>query len=94
MEVNIQSIHFDADNKLIEFIRLKAGKLQTYNLDILNAEVFLKISASSDSANKVVELKLQLPGHTLFASEKSKSFEEAIDHCTESVRRQLEKLKH
>jgi len=93
MEINIQSIHFDADKKLLEFIRQKIVKLQTFNHDLQNAEVFLRIGTSSDSANKRVELKLHLPGHTLFASEQNKSFEEATDHCAESIRRQLEKLK-
>ena len=93
MEINIQSIHFDADKKLLEFIRQKIGKLKTFNHDLQTAEVFLRIGASSDSANKLVELKLHLPGHTLFASEQTKSFEEATDCCAESIRRQLEKLR-
>lgn len=93
MQINVQSIHFDADKKLLDFIRHKIGKLQTFNQELQTAEVFLRIGASSDSANKLVELKLHLPGHTLFASAQSKSFEEATDHSAESMRRQLEKLK-
>jgi len=93
MQINIQSIHFDADKKLLQFIRQKIEKLKTFNQDLQNAEVFLRIGAAADAANKLVELKVHLPGHVLFASDQSKSFEEATDHCAESVRRQLEKLK-
>jgi putative sigma-54 modulation protein len=93
MQIDIQSIHFDADKKLIQFIRQKIEKLQTFNHAIQSADIFLRIGPASDAANKLVELKLHLPGHVLFASQQSKSFEEATDLCAESVRRQLEKLK-
>ena len=93
MEINIQSIHFDADKKLLEFIRHKLEKLRTFNPEMINSEVFLRIDSASDSASKLVEVKAHLPGHTLFASRHAKSFEEAADHCAESIRRQLEKLR-
>lgn len=93
MEINIQSIHFDADIKLIYFIEKKLSKLETFNNKVINAEVFLRVENASDTANKVTEIKLHLPGKTLFSKEQSKTFEEGADECVESLRTQLRKLK-
>jgi putative sigma-54 modulation protein len=93
MEINIQSIHFDADIKLIDFIKKKLGKLETLNNKVINTEVFLKLENAVDNANKITEIKLHLPGKTLFAKEQCKTFEEATDLSVESLRRQLAKLK-
>jgi len=93
MEINIQSIHFDADIKLIDFIEKKLGKLETFNNKVINVEVFLRVENASDTANKITEIKLHLPGKTLFSKEHSKTFEEGTDECVESLRRQLRKLK-
>jgi putative sigma-54 modulation protein len=46
-----------------------------------------------DEANKVVELKLNIPGNQLFAKAQAKSFEEATDIAVESLRRQVNKYK-
>jgi putative sigma-54 modulation protein len=93
MEINIQSIHFDADIKLIDFIKKKLNKLETFNNKVIDSEVFLRLENASDTANKIVEIKLHLPGKTLFAKEQCKTFEEATDLSVESLRRQLRKLK-
>lgn len=93
MEINIQSIHFDADVKLIDFIKKKLNKLETFNNKVIDSEVFLRLENASDTANKIVEIKLHLPGKTLFAKEQCKTFEEATDLSVESLRRQLRKLK-
>ncbi|MBA4303371.1 MAG: hypothetical protein C0424_04000 [Sphingobacteriaceae bacterium] len=94
MDINIQSIHFDADIKLIDFIKKKLGKLETLNNKVINTEVFLKLDNAVDNSNKITEIKLHLPGKTLFAKEQCKTFEEATDLSIESLRRQLSKLKN
>lgn len=43
MNVKIQSIHFDATEKLQEFIEKKVAKLEKTFEDISNAEVQLKV---------------------------------------------------
>ena len=94
MDIIIQSIHFDADIKLIDFIKKKLSKLETLNNKVINTEVFLKLDNAIDNANKITEIKLHLPGKTLFAKEQCKTFEEATDLSVESLRRQLSKLKN
>jgi putative sigma-54 modulation protein len=94
MDINIQSIHFDADIKLIDFIKKKLSKLESMNNKVINTEVFLKLDNAVDNSNKITEIKLHLPGKTLFAKEQCKTFEEATDLSVESLRRQLSKLKN
>lgn len=94
MEVQIQSIHFDADVKLEAFVQKKLEKLETYYDRIVNAEVFLKLENNgSQIKNKIAHIKVHVPGATLFAEEKTKVFEESVDLAAESLRRQLKKHK-
>jgi putative sigma-54 modulation protein len=90
MNVQVQSIHFDADGKLIDFIRTRLNKLEQFHDGIVGGEVFLKLDHDSDNReNKVVEVKLTVPGRELFAKRQSKSFEEATDQVAEALRRQV-----
>lgn len=93
MKLNIQSIHFDADQKLLDIIQNKADKLDTYFDRIVSGDVFLRLEKSENRENKLVEIKLIVPGNDLFASKKSSSFEEAADEAIEALRRQVKKLK-
>jgi putative sigma-54 modulation protein len=93
MKITVQSIHFTADKKLLDFIQKKADKLETFYDHIINGEVYLKLENVEDEANKISEIKLQLPGNQIFAKEKCKTFEEATDLAVESLRKQIEKHK-
>lgn len=93
MEVNIQSVHFDADIKLIEFIKEKVGKLNLFFDQIIGSEVILRVSKSDIKENKLVEIKLMIPGKDLFAKKTNKSFEAATDEAVEALRKQLVKHK-
>lgn len=93
MNIKVQSIHFDADRKLLEFIDEKVGKLSQYFDDILDAEVFLKLDNNNTIENKIVEIKLNIPGKILFASDQSKAFEQSVDESVDNLRRQVTKHK-
>ncbi|MFT4753910.1 MAG: putative sigma-54 modulation protein [Salibacteraceae bacterium] len=93
MKLNIQSIHFDADQKLLALVQDKADKLETYYDQIVSGEVFLRVEKSENRENKLVEIKLVVPGNDLFASKKAGTFEEALDEAMEALRRQVKKLK-
>ncbi|HMV07876.1 MAG TPA: ribosome-associated translation inhibitor RaiA [Cyclobacteriaceae bacterium] len=92
MKLQVQSIHFDADIKLINFIQRKVDKLQTFYDRMVDGEVFLRLN-NEGVENKTVEIKLNMPGTQLFAVEKAKSFEAATDMATEALRNQLKKFK-
>jgi putative sigma-54 modulation protein len=92
MKLQVHSIHFDADRKLIDFIQKKVDKLETFYDRLVDGEVFLKLN-NEGSDNKTVEIKLRVPGNQLFAVEKARSFEAATDLATDALRIQLKKFK-
>jgi putative sigma-54 modulation protein len=94
MKLQIHSVHFDADHKLIEFIEKKVNKLETFYDKFTDGEVFLRLEKGEHSReNKVVEIKLNIPGNILFAKNADISFEAAADEAVESLRRQVKKVK-
>ena len=93
MKITIQSIHFDADAKLLAFIEHKLSRLTTYFDRISDADVYLKLEKDSAQDNKVVEIKLHVPGEVLIAKEKATTFEESTDLCLDKVKAQVKKFK-
>ena len=93
MKITVQSIRFNADKKLLDFIQKKVDKLETFYDHIISGEVYLKLENVEDEANKITEIKLLLPGNQIFAKEQCKTFEEATDLSVESLRKQIEKHK-
>lgn len=92
MKLQVHSIHFDADRKLISFIQKKVDKLETFYDRLVDGEVFLRLN-NEGIANKTVEIKLNVPGTQLFAIEKARSFEAAADQAALALRAQLKKFK-
>lgn len=95
MKVNlkISSVHFDADRKLLEFVKERVDKLGNYYDKIIDGDVILKIDNNNTGENKIAEIKLSVPGNDIFAKKQCKSFEEATDSAIEALRRQLKKHK-
>ena len=91
MDILIHSIHFDADRGLLDFIKSKLNKLITFNNAIISADVFLRIEKNDERENKLVDIKLHVPGKELFAKKHASSFEAAVDEVTEALRRQVVK---
>ncbi|OUT95002.1 MAG: ribosomal subunit interface protein [Flammeovirgaceae bacterium TMED32] len=93
MKLQIHSIRFDADEKLIDLIKKKLNKLETFYDRIIDGEVLLKIENDESRINKIIEIKLNIPGDQLFAKERARSFEIGADEATEALRRQIKKFK-
>lgn len=93
MKVNIQSVNFNADVKLIEFIQERLDKLEQFYSKIINADVYMKVQKTSSPDNKIIEVRLFVPGDDLIASKTCKSFEQCIDECADALERQLKKKK-
>jgi putative sigma-54 modulation protein len=93
MKLKVQSIHFDADRKLLSFVEEKIEKLTHFYEDIIDGEVFLRLDKNSEKENKIAEIKLNTPGKTMFASEQSKSFEEATDIAVDALKKQITRYK-
>jgi putative sigma-54 modulation protein len=93
MNVKIQSVKFDADKKLVDFVNAKMAKLEKFAEDATSAEVIMKVDKDNDRGNKVVTIKLGVPGEELVADHRSKSFEESLDEAVEALKKQLGKYK-
>lgn len=94
MNIKIQSVKFDADKKLIDYIESKVGKLNQVADDILGAEVILRVDNSDNNENKMAEIRIDIPhGSDIFAKKQCKTFEESIDLASVALRRQLKKFK-
>lgn len=93
MTINIQSVHFDADKKLIGHVNEKVGKLQTYYDGIINSEITLRLDKSSTNDNKIAEIKMLGKGHEFFAKKQCSTFEEATDLACEAIKSQVKKHK-
>ncbi len=94
MEIKINSVHFNTDKKLVDFINKKVGKLDTFFDGIISADVTLKVLKPEVANNKVSELKVSIPVNGyLFAKKQANSFEEATDMAVDAIRKQLGKYK-
>jgi len=93
MRVHVQSVNFNVDKSLIDFIEAKVDNLERYYDRIIDAEVYLKVQKTSEKENKIAEVKLNIPGDELIVKKQCKTFEEGVNLAADSLRRQLCKRK-
>lgn len=94
MNVNIQTVHFDADSKLLSHVEKKLSKLNQFHDRITNVDVYLKLdNIVHNIKDKVAEIKVMVPRHEFFVKHSSKSFEESFDDAMEAVINQIKKKK-
>ena len=93
MKVNVQSVNFNVDQKLVVFIQEKLDKLEQFYDKIIFADVFLKAQHTSEKENKITEVLLSISGDELMVKKNTKTFEEGIDECERALQRQLIKKK-
>lgn len=94
MNVNIQTVHFDADSKLLSYIEKKASKFTQYHDRITKVDVYLKLdNIVHNIKDKVVEIKILIPRYEFFVKQSSKSFEESFDAAMESIITQIKRQK-
>lgn len=93
MKVNVHAVGFSVDRKLVDFMQQRLDKLEKFYDKIVSSDVFLKVEKISEKENKVVELKIHVPGDDFMVKKQCKSFEEAVELAAESVERLLVKRK-
>ena len=94
MNVNIQTVHFDADRKLIDRIQEKIARLEHFHDRIINVDVYLKLDNIVHSIkDKVVEIKVLIPKHEFFVKQSCKSFEQSFDEAMDALLNQLKRKK-
>ena len=93
MNVQIQSVKFDAGKQLIEFIEKKLAKLDRFAENAMGADGILKLDKDNERGNKIAVVTLHIPGGDLRVEEQARTFEEAIDNSLDVMKRQIEKAK-
>ena len=93
MKVSVHAVNFTVDRKLVDFVQEKMDKLEKYYDKVVSSDVFLKVEKTSDKENKLVEIKINVPGDDFVVKKQCKTFEEAVDLATESLERLLVKRK-
>ena len=91
MEIRVQSVKFDADQKLLDFIEKKVSKLPRFYEGITSSEVTL--SLLNDHENKNVKIHTRVPGGDLVVERSAKSFETALNECVDILKEQLTRRK-
>ena len=93
MKVNVQSVNFNADQKLVNFANNKLTKLENHFSKIIKADIYMKVDNTSKKENKVTEILLSIPGKEFIAKKTYKTFEEGVDQCLMSLEKQLMRKK-
>lgn len=92
MEILINSVRFDADEKLEKFVNSKVSKLNQFSDGVIGVEVFLRLEKSQSQENKIVEIKMKVRGSDMFVKKQCRTFEEATDQSVDALKKQL--IKH
>jgi putative sigma-54 modulation protein len=97
MNVQIRTVHFEADNKLIGHVQDKIKKLSTFHDHIISVEVYLRLdNVVHKIKDKIAEIKVHVPRHSYFVKVQTKTFEESFDFAFSSmvnkVKRQKERI--
>lgn len=93
MKVYMETVHFKADQKLVDYIEKKLNKMDQFFDRIIDAKVILKLENSGQVRDKVAEVKLSVPGDVIFIKETGKTFEASIDQASSTLKRQLIRYK-
>lgn len=93
MKVIVQSVNFNADKGLIDFVEKKVAGLEKYYDKIVDSEVFLKVLQTSEKENKTVDIKINIPGNDIVVKKQCKTFEEGTMVAVDSLKRKLAKEK-
>jgi putative sigma-54 modulation protein len=94
MNVSIQTVHFTADSKLMEYVQKKIEKLSQFHDRITKVDVYLKLdNVVHNIKDKVAEIRVHVPRHEFFVKQSSKSFEESFDTALDAVITQVKRKK-
>jgi len=93
MKVNAQSVNFNADGKLIDFVQSRMNKLEVFYDKIVSSDIYMKVEKTSSKENKIVEIRVHVPKDKFIVKKQCKTFEEAIDSACNSLERSLVKKK-
>ena len=94
MIVHVQAPHFDADKKLITYVKKKLEKLNQYHDRIIKVDVILNLDNVKHAIkDKIAEIRVHVPRADFFVKSTSKSFEASFDEAFNALIQQMKKKK-
>lgn len=94
MNVNIQTVRFNPDVKLVDYVNRKLQKIFTFHDRVIKVDVYLKLdNVVHNIKDKIAEIRVQVPRHQFFVKASSKSFEESFDSAMDSLVNQIKRKK-
>lgn len=91
MEIRVQSIKFNADQKLLDFVDKKLSKLPKFYDEIIGVEVSLSLLPEHE--NKNVKVKVMIPGNDVVVERNARTFEDAVVDCVDVLKEKLVRVK-
>ena len=91
MEIRVQSLKFNADQKLLDFVEKKVSKLEKFDDAITDVEVVMSLLEKPE--NKNVKLQIHVPGGSQESERNAKTFEEAVNECVDVMKEKLTRNK-
>jgi len=89
--IKVKSLKFDADQKLLDYVEKKVGKIEKFFDNLGDIDVTLSLSPEPD--NKNVRLQTRFPGEDLVIERNAKSFEEAITEAVDAMKEKIVRAK-
>ena len=89
--INVKSLKFDADEKLLEHIEKKVGKVEKFFDNLSDIDVTL--SLLPDAENKSVKLQTHIPGEDLIVERHARTFEEALTDAADALKERVIRAK-
>ena len=89
--INVKSLKFDADEKLLDYIEKKVGKVEKFFDNLGDIDVTL--SLLPDAENKCVKLQTHIPGEELIVERQAHSFEEAVTDAADALKERIIRAK-
>ena len=91
MEIRVQSIKFNADQKLLDFVEKKFSKVEKFYDAVTSVDVALSLLPEHD--NKNVKVQVNIPGNTIVVERNARTFEDAVVDCADILKEKLVKVK-
>ena len=89
--INVKSLKFDADQKLLDYVEKKVGKIEKFFDNLGDIDVTLSLSPEPD--NKNVRLQTRFPGEDLVIERNAKTFEEAVTEAVDAMKEKIVRVK-
>ena len=89
--INVKSLKFNADQKLLDYVEKKVGKLEKFFDNLGDIDVTLSLLPDPD--NKNVRLQTRFPGEDLVIERHAHTFEEAVTDAADAMKEKIVRVK-